>query len=189
MFNRLAIFTVLAFSATALASGTFGPWGTPDGVMTSLFARQLELTDQGPLRVPNDGISIRLIWSRTFHNPVIVRVNCVDECEIAAYRLNGQSGYWRTITSVLETKSRKLDDDERETLLRYLEMVDILAPQPESHVRMEDGATWIIELSDRDSYGSWSTQGTSEEQFRDYNALCRYVLDISLLAIDRDEIY
>ena len=188
---RRSIYIIAFFCASenVWSSELFGPWEDPTGVTGSIYARQLELAGEGSLAAPVAGTTIRLIWNRSFHNPIIVRIDCEDECEIVSYRFNGKSGYGKSVHKVEEKRKAKLSDKHRSQLFKLVALVDLYQPQPASTVRAEDGAWWVIEVADGERYGSWATQGTSESQFASFNALFKYIVARSELDIPKDEFY
>ena len=91
--------------------------------------------------------SYRFIWLRTFHHPVIVRVNvrAGDAGELTSKVASGKGGY--DPGHLVENTSRPLTREQTETFLGRIKRVRFweLPSYENSGTGGEDGAQWIIE--------------------------------------------
>lgn len=96
--------------------------------------------------------TLRFTWLRTFHAPVVVRLDTTAEgaVQMTATELSGQGGY--EPGDVARRVERRLSDEESAALTRMLEETGALA-QPPTECRLGlDGAQWILESAGPGGY-------------------------------------
>ena len=96
--------------------------------------------------------TLRFTWLRTFHEPVIVRVDMPagGAALITATELSGKGGY--TPGGVARRVERRLSVEETASLARTLDETDALAQPPTGCELGADGAQWILESTGPGGY-------------------------------------
>jgi hypothetical protein len=129
----------------------------------------------------------RFFWLRTFHNPVLIRVQQLrGERSIVAKITDGKAGY--DPGKLTQTVSRKLSDSEWCELIRRLDEARFWSKDKIDVDRLaEDGAFWIVEgvkaaSGDRRYYVT-GEQSPVEGSFRD---ACVYMMKLSGLHVDEN---
>lgn len=114
--------------------------------------------------------SIRFTWLRTFHAPVMVRIERTgDAAAIVAKQLSGQGGYDPGI--VERTLSRSLTPDELARLNAMLKETAVFSETPKLCNLGLDGSQWIVERASADGYkfvNRWSPESGSVRVFGDF---------------------
>lgn len=124
-------------------------------------AQELSLSD--PSARPDDAAgTLRLTWLRTFHAPVIVRVDerANGDMWLTAKRLSGLGGYGPG--AVADRRSRALTAPEAQTLRTAMRQQDVFNLKPLGCYGGMDGAQWILEARDPTRYHlarRWTPQG------------------------------
>jgi hypothetical protein len=95
---------------------------------------------------------IRFTWLRSFSRPVIVRFSQVEDAlwTIRATELSGAGGY--DPGTISRSISRELTEDESGVLLRLVDGRKLLRQPVDTCEIGLDGAAWIVEGLDADSY-------------------------------------
>lgn len=153
--------------------------GKPSPILTDLqkvwysaqlsAAREPSLYLESTRRIARNGPTLRFTWLRSFHAPIIVRIEHLGSSHptMIAKKLSGKGGY--APGSVNERVTRSLSQEEQRTLRRVLETTNVasMSPKPCYHgpagmtTIQLDGAEWIIELVDTNGYhfvDRWSPQ-------------------------------
>jgi len=115
------------------------------------YSKHLRAAGERPLSfVPGSPDALRFIWLRSFHAPVIVRVEWAPSgaATLTATMLSGAGGY--EPGEVSKTVSRTLTQVEVERLLVLRQAV--LREPPVDCAMMLDGARWIVEAAGADGY-------------------------------------
>lgn len=115
--------------------------------------------EEGPLRcsTPNE-LTIRFMWLRTFHAPVLVRLAgppWVSKARVT----DGHGGYEPGV--VVHREARELSEDEREHLLQSFEALDFWSRELAEPKAGCDGAHWILEAATPTKYrmiDEWSPE-------------------------------
>lgn len=124
-------------------------------------ARELSLSDRPAGR--NDArLTLRFTWLRSFHSPVIVRVDegANGEMKLTAKRLSGRGGYGPG--GVADRRSRPLTEAEAQAVRDALRRTDVFDIMPLGCGDGVDGAEWLLEARDAQRYHfarRWSPQG------------------------------
>lgn len=131
------------------------PWSKPRPVLDefedSWYSKHLRAAGERPLSfAPGSPEALRFTWLRSFHPPVIVRVEWAPAgaATIAATMLSGAGGY--EPGEVSSTLNRTLTQDEVDRLL-VLRQAALREP-PVDCAMMLDGARWIVEAAGADGY-------------------------------------
>lgn len=115
------------------------------------YSKHLEAAGERPLLFATGSPeALRFTWLRSFHPPVIVRVEWASTgaATLTATMLSGAGGY--EPGGVSSTTSRTLTQDEVERLL-VLRRAALREP-PVDCTMMLDGARWIVEAAGPDGY-------------------------------------
>lgn len=99
------------------------------------------------------GTTYRFLWLRTFHHPVVIRVDRTDTGSfLAAHELSGAGGY--EPGTVIRAEARALSDSEWSTLERAISAAEFwqLATYSAANPAGLDGSQWIVEGVRGDRY-------------------------------------
>lgn len=146
------------------------PWDAPvlDAIYADWFgthlraAHEVSLSQPPRSEVPSPTLSIRLTWLRSFHAPIIVRVDEISDGEfrLTAKRLSGKGGYGPG--GIADSRVRALTSIEAATVRRTLAATDLFAIMPVGCAGGVDGAEWLLEARDAKRYHlarRWSPVG------------------------------
>jgi hypothetical protein len=144
----------------------------------SLFALAGETTAQ----------AYRLLWLRTFHHPIAVRVDIKpDGTGVLTTKMSsGAGGY--SPGKLVQNSSRKLDGVEVKQLLALIERVGFwAAPNPVTDQTGTDGSQWVIEGLKSGNYhviDRWSPHQGPAHEIGMFLAF-----DLAKMDIPKSEIY
>lgn len=95
---------------------------------------------------------IRLLWLRTFHHPMIVRIEAEasGKAVLEAKLLSGQGGF--EVGEVARSLRRELSPAEIRAIRNTLERFSLAAEPAGTCELGTDGAQWIVELADGGRY-------------------------------------
>lgn len=130
------------------------------------YSEHLRAAGERPLSfAPGSPDALRFTWLRTFHAPVIVRVDWAPtgEATLTATMLSGAGGY--EPGEIAETVSRTLTADEVQLLLSLRQTA--LREPPVDCVSTLDGARWIVEAVRPNGYHFVSAQSPENGAVRD----------------------
>lgn len=117
------------------------------------------------------GDSYRFTWLRSFHAPVVVRIDAMPDgaMHMTAKRLSGKGGYapGRTAASI----ERDLATEESVSLRHLLEDGELARQLPVGCVAGVDGAQWIVETSIDGRYQYVNRWGGSARPVRAFGLL------------------
>lgn len=137
------------------------PWSKPIPVLNEhsdfWYSKHLRAAGERPLSSASGSPeTLRFTWLRTFHSPVIVRVEWTPAgaATLTATKLSGHGGY--EPGEISDTTSRTLTQDEIEGLL-VLRQAALREPPTDCRF-MLDGAMWIVEAARADGYHFVGTQ-------------------------------
>ena len=127
---------------------------------------------------------IRFTWLRSFHHPIVVRVELTtDKAEIFWKMSDGAGGYGPG--KIIKDKSRELKELETKSIISELDSLEFYhIPTNSSGMVGTDGAQWILEVLKNGNYhvvDRWS--GGVIESF------CLKLLNLTSLKIKDDDVY
>lgn len=194
MGRTLAAFLVASFCPVGFAGG-------PKGAQSSAEARQLPEWRLKHLTVfqepdfctsenPERSSSVRFLWLRTFHHPVVIKATLRDDGTgtVVSKISSGAGGY--EPGKVTSSEKRDLPVQDVQDLLTELKKIDfwnMLTTEKEKNAIGEDGAEWMLEVRERNKchvVNRWSPESGSYREF------CLYLVQhLSGLKIPKREIY
>ncbi len=132
--------------------------------------------------------SYRFLWLRTFHHPVVVRIDVnSDGTSLLTAKMASGAGGYRPGT-IAENHSQVLSKEQTSAFLSQVEAGKFRgAPNPVNDQRGTDGSQWIIEGVKRGHYhivDRWSPTNGVARQLGTMMAF-----DLAHLKIPKDEIY
>ena len=131
---------------------------------------------------------MRLTWLRSFHNPVVVRVECGASCILISVRLSGVGGY--EPGEIAESHRVRLSRSQKDDLLRLAsDVLNYESPPDDEKSIVVDGARWIVEIVGADGYAASSTHGSDLRETSPLADLCDYLVSISKIEIPEGEYY
>ena len=135
---------------------------------------------------PVGGMHLRFTWLRSFHPPVVVRVSAMSpgEMEMTAKLLSGAGGY--EPGKIAQQVDRTLDPAETRQLQALLESSQLLEEPAETCELGLDGAQWIVEVVEGDSYYFFDRWTPDEGAVRELGLL---MLGLTGWPTKSDEIY
>jgi len=155
------------------------------------YADALEAMGEGPLWADFDRESYRFLWMRTFHEPLMVRVDRTPEGDfVTAKTLDGAGGY--VPGCVNREVRRRLSTEETEGLLAHYRAVFAtpLPAYPPGQTRLgADGARWVFEKAGESVRVIRDLWSPDEPQFSAYRELCLYMVRLPGFEIPEKDIY
>lgn len=128
-------------------------FGGPSGAfIAAWYSTQLCAMGEPPLAIPPAAtLVLRFVWLRSFHPAIAVRVERVGpDARLYAVELSGAGGYEPGLPA--RRQERSLSDVDWEVLANLVEQSDFwLLPVTEPGFGL-DGATWLLEISERHRY-------------------------------------
>jgi len=188
---RISICLICLFLILGCATSSkdaFPNWHALDSFQRDWYSRQLTAADEKPILLPIRAPVYRFTWLRSFHHPIIIRVECPDRCSLEAIELSGAGGY--KPGSILIRKKHVLTAEEKKTFSNLFEKINFWFPQPESDVIGSDGAQWILEAASENIYQAWQVwEPTVQPRFKTYFDFCDFLISLSGLEIPDDDFY
>jgi hypothetical protein len=166
-----------------------------DGYHRNWYSEYLKSMKEPSLIVPEFGQKcvIRFLWLRTFHCPIAVRIEKQgDSILLHATELTGKGGYEPgKIKNIVKKDISKNDYEKISQLLidtDFWKLPTIISAinQDGTVTVNADGARWILEVRESEKYhvvDRWSPESGK------YRELCLYMLELSGLQVDSDDIY
>jgi hypothetical protein len=191
---RTSVLLVLAIcSLTGCSSyrgDMFPEWKDLDEFPRGWYSNQLVAANESPIVLPIETPTYRFIWIRTFHNPVVVRVECPGRCKLSAKILSGEGGY--DPGKVSKFVRRNLSQDEEDKFKQLMSRVNFSPAKRLGGIVGLDGAQWILEAASGNTYRAldyWRPVSDKNSDVKAYVALCNYMIDLSGFEIPSDEFY
>jgi hypothetical protein len=142
-----------ALRETTLRCGVFGVGGGQREMsrVTDWYGRHLRAAGEAPL-FRSAGSSLRFTWLRSFHAPVIIRLDTAADggVTMTAIELSGRGGY--EPGAVARRIERRLTAGEVAALARMVEQSRVLEQTAVTCDLGLDGAGWVIESVGADGY-------------------------------------
>ena len=116
------------------------------------FSGHLAAAGQSSLVDDRQADTVRFLWLRSFHHPVVVRIDGVnaDESVLTAIELSGAGGY--DPGKIARRMSRRLSSKESSDFRDLLAKSGLFAQRPQDCSLGLDGAEWVFERQDRGHY-------------------------------------
>jgi len=175
------------------------PLHPPSRFWACLYGNALDAMGEGTLWADSDRESYRFLWMRSFHEPVMVRVDRTREGDfVTAKTLDGAGGY--APGCVNRDVHRRLSTEEIEGLLARYRTV-FATPLPASspdRIPVDangqisinlDGAHWVFEKAGQSVRIIRDLWSPSEPQLSAYRELCLYMVRLSGFDIPEKDIY
>lgn len=132
----------------------------------------------------HNSVIYRFTWLRSFHNPISIRIENVDN-EITLYWKvgKGSGGY--------EPKGLKKSGKKKLSLKRWIEFERSITDSNfdnlpnEKRILMKDGATWTLERKSSESFKAHHTNVPSQE----IKEACLYLLDLTKIKVKEGDVY
>jgi len=187
--NRIRRGALLGTILALLAAGCSIPlrdplprWTDLDDTERYWFGSHLRAAGEGPLRAPANGSSHRFLWLRAFHQPVVIRVDCAEACELTLKLLSGRGGF--DPGGLLRERTFELDPADRTRFEALLEESAFWDGPPPIDLGGRDGAEWVLEGIEAERYVAWNAWSpTTTEAFGAYARLCDFLIERSGLEI------
>ncbi|CAN5348165.1 hypothetical protein BH10PSE1_BH10PSE1_21200 [soil metagenome] len=141
-----------------------------DDFRASWYGKHLSAAGEAAL-FQMSGPTLRFTWLRTFHAPVVIRVDTTADGSVTmtATELSGAGGYEPgTVSRRIE---RRLSDEETAALVRTLEDTAVLEQPPRACDLGLDGAQWIIESVGPNGYWFVDRQSPRDGPVRELGLL------------------
>jgi len=188
MILRVILGLIVLCVPSMSAADIFPNWADLDAYRKSWYSKHLAAAGESAIDMVQGQSTYRFTWLRTFHNPIIVRIQCESRCMLHAVRLTGAGGY--EPGQIEAQLDREITDRELRKLERLLESTDFWSGQPDVTNMGYDGAQWIFEAAIDDTYLGWAVwSARNDERFADFAVLCLFMLELSDFAIPDREIY
>ncbi|OQP56459.1 hypothetical protein A4R26_04675 [Niastella populi] len=180
-------YTILIFSAKRFDAEFNRTVNSLDTFMNVWYSKNLAAMKEPILADCEEDIEIyRFTWLRTFHNPIMIRVQKVESnFTLTVKRLSGQSGY--EPGQIIMNKTFKIKETEWDEIQSKLKQINFYQLNAENDFRGFDGAEWILEDATQNNYHfttRWSPGKTGG-----YAKCCLYFLKLSRIKITENEIY
>lgn len=152
------------------------------------FSKHLYAAKESPLNETKHAKSYRFTWLRTFHAPVVIRIDCDKKCTLESKKLSGAGGY--EPGKIESNKRFELTENQSNRFRSLFEKVDGWNFKPDEEIIGMDGSQWIFEYSSSHSYQFWNLWSPSgRKRAEDYVSMCLFLLENSKLKIDENYIY
>lgn len=123
-----------------------------DPFVNQWYSRNLHALDEKSLAYDaGDAVQLRFTWLRTFHNPVAIRVSVAADgtAPLSLKSSNGAAGY--NPGQLIINRTQSLTSGQWEKVLTAASFIKT-CEQPEKNFSGRDGAQWIFEYTDGETY-------------------------------------
>lgn len=164
-----------------------------DQFLSDWYSRELRILDEPSLlSLAKDASSesYRFLWLRTFHHPVVIRVDLrADATGILTTKVaDGAAGFPHTANHLIENVSRPLSREDTQSLLGRIKKTDFWTlPSHVDDRRGTDGSEWIIEGVKNGKYhviSRWSPHAGGVRKLG-----LTFALGLAKMKIPTDEVY
>ena len=157
---------------------TFRPDSRADTFVCNWFSKHLAAMGEPPLSSRTAPDTIRLLYLRTFHHPICVRVETSGRrAALYAVELTGAGGYEPGY--VLRQTSRELDPTEWRALERGFAALRLWELPTIKPKLVLDGSEWVVEAVQSDRYHVVWRQSPSESDDPELRAFGLRLLELS----------
>jgi hypothetical protein len=166
----------------------FPEWKELDQYERQDYSSYLVAAREEPIVLPAQLETYRFIWLRSFHHPIVVRIDCAEACVVTSKQLSGKGGYAPGVLSASST--RTMLRSERDVLDSHVLAMISSEPSTGDQPSGLDGAQWILELAQSNSYRAWSIWSPSDDpQYREFASLCTHMIDLAGIHVPKREFY
>jgi len=134
--------------------------------------------------IRQNSIIYRFTWLRSFHHPIAVRIEKVEDKIMLYWKVGkGAGGY--------SPQGLKKSGKKKLSLKKWLEFENIVKISNfdnipnEQYIPMTDGATWTLERKEPDSFKAHHSNSPSKE----ISKACLYLLDLTNIKVKDDDKY
>ncbi|SEB02485.1 hypothetical protein [Alkalimonas amylolytica] len=172
----------------AIKNDYFPEWKELDSFKREWFSEHLRAARENPITLPTENEIYRFTWLRSFHAPIIVRVECNEKCILNAKQLSGAGGY--SPGNVQFKNKRELTTEEASKLRSVAERLDNWVYKPDEEIIGMDGAQWIFEMANSNRYQAWNLWSPGGEKAAEtYVDMCLYLLNLTNFNIEKSNAY
>lgn len=166
----------------------FPEWKELDSFEREWFSKHLRAAREKPITLPTESEVYRFTWLRSFHVPIIVRVDCENKCTLSAKALSGAGGY---SPGHIKIKNKRVLTNEETIKLRVLaERLDKWVYKPDKEIIGMDGAQWIFEKVINKNYQAWNLWSPGgDKAAKTYVEVCMYLLNLTDFTTEKDNAY
>jgi hypothetical protein len=153
------------------------------------YAKHLRSMNEPSLSVASKDaalVAYRFVWLRTFHHPIVVRLTIQADGTgmLNAKETDGQGGY--RAGRLFRNDAAEIARSQVSQFLNLLRKAAFWSLATEETSGGLDGAQWILEGVEKGHYhvvDRWSPKNG------DYRSLCLYLLELSKLKVETNEVY
>ncbi len=126
----------------------------------------------------------RFTWLRSFHNPIAIRIENVNNETMLYWKVGKGAGGYEP-KGLKKSGKKKLNTNTWKTFLDLVEKSNFDNLANEKYIFMNDGATWTLEKKTSNKFKAHNTNWTSKE-IRD---ICLFLLNLTNIKIKDDDKY
>ena len=181
--NRLVSLLILLLISCHSQASLFPAWKSLDEFSAEWFSKHLRAANEKPIYIDGKKEIYRFTWLRSFHEPIIIRIECSQICNLSATVLSGKGGY--EPGNIQTSISHKLSTEQHNKFKQLLSKIDGWEYKPDPNLIMMDGAQWILEVMKSNSYQAWDINSPSGN----YRKFCEYMLQLSKITVSKSKVY
>lgn len=160
-------------------------WGIESAVFSlNWYSSHLKALEEPVLRDSLPAKIFRFTWLRTFHNPIVIRIENRNNTVTIYWKVNdGEGGY--EPGKIIENKSKTLTLKEWTGIVDKINAINFWnLPSTENEILGDDGAQWILEGKELGKYHVVDRWSGGE-----IGNLCLELINLTDLKIKEDDIY
>lgn len=185
---NVVLLSLLLIACANITKDYFPEWKELDPFEREWFSEQLRAAGEDPVKLPTENEVFRFTWLRSFHAPIVVRVNCDEKCILNAKQLSGAGGY--SPGRVQLENRRVLTDKEMKELKALANRLEGWVYKPDEEIIGMDGAKWILETAKGDNYQAWNLWSPGGEKAAEiYVDMCLYMLNLTNFTMEKGNVY
>ena len=184
----VALTALLLVACASTTKDYFPEWTELSSFQRQWFSEHLHAAKEQPISLPVETEIYRFTWLRSFHAPIIVRVDCNDKCILKARQLSGAGGY--SPGHIQMKQDRILTSEEASKLKAIAKRIDNWAYAPDKETIGLDGARWIFEMASGNNYQAWNLWSPTGEKAAEIHVeMCLYLLNLTNFSIEKGHVY
>jgi hypothetical protein len=131
----------------------------------------------------------RFTWLRSFHHPVAIRIEKTSNgIKLFVKQSSGAGGYQPG--KIIVDTVKYLTIQQWTTFTTFIEKINFWKlPIQDNDVSGSDGAEWILEGTNKESYHFVTRWSPDEKRFKEFKDCCEYLLTLSGLQIKKRDQY